>query len=258
MPARFRKPVLSVLAVAALCLTLQSCALNSKDAKTSKETAYRIIDAATLQAKIDSDAANITVVDARTPEEYADVHIPGAINVPVTQFDAYAHLLPADMNRTVIFYCNGVKCGKSKRDALKAHAMGYTHIQVFADGMPVWEEMGFPIITGPNYEKPIETTKISPHALHALLASGRTDFTVVDVREHSEYAQGHIPGAINIPLETFASRSGELDKKKTIIVYCNSGSRSYKAYRKLMRLGYKKHKQALFADWKAAGYGVAR
>ena len=66
----------------------------------------------------------------------------------------------------------------------------------------------------------------------------------------------HIPGAINIPVASFASQSGILDKKKQIVVYCNSGGRSYNAYRKLMKLGYKKINHAIFADWKEEGLSV--
>ena len=95
-------------------------------------------------------------------------------------------------------------------------------------------------------------------ALDKLLNSGTDNFTVVDVRDRDEFAAGHIPAAINIPLASFAAKSTVLDKKKRIIVYCNSGGRSYDAYRKLMKLGYKNIDQAIFADWKAAGLPVSR
>lgn len=47
-------------------------------------------------------------------------------------------------------------------------------------------------------------------------------------------------------------------KGKKIIVYCNAGSRSYTAYRKLMRMEYKNIYQSLFADWKEAGLEVKK
>jgi len=219
---------------------------------------YNIIKTAELQKMLDSKSGKFLVIDARNPEEYKDVHIPGAINIPEKKFEKYAKLLPKDQTTTLIFYCNGVKCGKSKRAAGKAIAFGYQNVLVYEEGMPVWEEKGLPIITGPDYEAKIETTKISPQELKALIDSKRDNFTIVDVRDNSEYVEGHIPVAVNIPVASFATRSGELDKHKTIIVYCNSGNRSYKAYRKLMNLGYKKYYQALFADWKAAGYKVVK
>ena len=86
--------------------------------------------------------------------------------------------------------------------------------------------------------------------------SKNNNFTIVDARGKSEYVEDHIPGVVNIPVASFATRSGELDKHKTIFVNCNAGNRSYKACRKLMKPGYKKFYQAFFADWKTAGYSV--
>lgn len=222
-----------------------------------EEMPYAIIGPEELKALVDTRVDTFVVIDARNPEEYQEVHIPGSINVPQKKFDTYKHLLPTDRDKLLIFYCNGVKCGKSKKAAKLAAEEGYTNIQVFAQGMPVWEEMNYPIVAGPDYEKKIETTKVSPQELKEMIDAGLADFTLVDVRDPTEYTAGHIPGAINIPVATFASQSDKLDKNKKIIVYCNSGNRSYLGYRKLQKLSYKKTYQALFADWQAAGMAVA-
>ena len=116
--------------------------------------------------------------------------------------------------------------------------------------------MNYPIVAGPDYEKKIDTTKLPPAEIKSMIDSVSGDFTIVDVRDETEFSEGHIPGAVNIPVSTFTSRSGELDKKQKIIAYCNSGSRSYLAYRKLMKIAYKKRYQTLFADWKEAGMPV--
>ena len=135
---------------------------------------------------------------------------------------------------------------------MTAAKMGYKNLFVYAEGMPVWEEFEYQSIKGPEYEAKVETVKMPVQNLAALIKSGAKDFAIVDVRDESEYADGHIPGAVNIPVAAFASKSSVLDKKKRIIVYCNGGERSNKAYRKLMKLGYKKRFQALFTDWKEA------
>lgn len=210
---------------------------------------YGLVTTEELKKSID-DGIGMTVVDTRNPEEFQEVHIKGAISIPVKQWDKYVSLLPSDKGGKIIFYCNGVKCGKSKEAARKALEMGYRDVLVYAEGMPVWEEKGFPLYAGPDYEKRIETTKIAPAALDELIKNSAETLTVVDVRDPEEFAESHIPGAINIPVATFASQSGILDKKKQIIVYCNSGGRSYNAYRKLMKLGYNNINQAIFADWK--------
>lgn len=118
--------------------------------------------------------------------------------------------------------------------------------------MPAWEERGLPIYAGPDYEKRIETTIIQPAERKNLLDSKSCDFTVVDVRDPEEFAKGHIPGAVNIPVAVLASRSETLDKDKKIVIYCNSGGRSDNAYRKITKMAYRDICQAILANWKEA------
>ena len=65
-------------------------------------------------------------------------------------------------------------------------------------------------------------------------------YIILDVRRPDEYAEGHIPGAINLPNEDIgASEIPELpDKSQLILVYCRSGRRSKEASEKLVKLGY--------------------
>lgn len=64
---------------------------------------------------------------------------------------------------------------------------------------------------------------------------------VIDVRSRQEYDEGHIDGAINIPeYEINSSIKNVLNNlDEELIVYCQSGSRSRKAYKKLIKLNYK-------------------
>lgn len=218
---------------------------------------YGLIDHVEMKKIVDADARNFMLVDARNPEEYRESHIPGAINIPQREFENFIGLLPADKNIKLVFYCNGIKCGKSKKAAKQAIKLGYSNVHVFAEGMPVWEEVGYSFYKSGDYEKPIETSKFNTINLKGLIEAQPEKIQIVDVRDPEEYAEGHIPGAINCPLKDFALQSGVIDKKKQVIVYCNAGGRSYKAYRKLMRLGYKNIGQALFADWKEAGMPVS-
>ena len=48
---------------------------------------------------------------------------------------------------------------------------------------------------------------------------GGPDFTLLDVREPGEYARGHLPGALHIPLSRLAGRAGELDRSKPVVTY---------------------------------------
>lgn len=242
----------AVYGVVWVCILLAGAVLAQ-----AAESAFGLVNTSELKTLLDSNSSLI-VVDARNPEEYQEVHIKGAINIPEKQFAEQVDLLPTDKSAPIIFYCNGVKCGKSKKAAKKAMELGYNNVFVYGEGMPVWEETGMPIYAGPDYEKRVETTKITPGDLDTLLQGGADTFTIVDVRDPEEFAEGHILGAVNLPVATFAAQSAILDKKKKIIVYCNSGGRSYNAYRKLTKLAYTDIHQAIFADWKEAGLPVVR
>jgi rhodanese-related sulfurtransferase len=52
---------------------------------------------------------------------------------------------------------------------------------------------------------------------------------VVDVREHHEYHEGHVPGALHIPLATVPDRLGELPTDSDVLVVCAVGGRSARA-----------------------------
>ena len=65
------------------------------------------------------------------------------------------------------------------------------------------------------------------------------DYIIVDVRRPDEFAEGHIPSAINIVNEEITTAPVELkDKDQVIYVYCRSGRRSKEASEKLVNLGY--------------------
>ena len=73
----------------------------------------------------------------------------------------------------------------------------------------------------------------------AMMAEDK-DYIILDVRRPDEYAEKHIPGAINVPNEAIGNEEiPELpDKSQLIMVYCRSGNRSKQASEKLVALGY--------------------
>lgn len=221
------------------------------------EPDFRIIATDGLKALMD-EKKDLVLVDTRTPEEFQEAHIKSAISIPEKVFEEKLSLLPSDKKALVVLYCNGVKCGKSKKAAKKAEADGYLNLMIYAEGFPVWEERGFAIVAGPEHAKKIETAKLKPAEIKQLLDAQSREVVIVDVRDESEFKEGRIPTAINIPVETFALRSEVLPKEKKIIVYCNTGGRSYNAYRKLMKLAYPSIFQTTFAEWKEAGMPVAK
>ena len=65
-------------------------------------------------------------------------------------------------------------------------------------------------------------------------------YIILDVRTHEEFAEKHIPNAINVPNEMIGTDdiSALPDKDQLIMVYCRSGRRSKEAAEKLVKLGY--------------------
>ncbi|ABL02715.1 Rhodanese domain protein [Candidatus Ruthia magnifica str. Cm (Calyptogena magnifica)] len=68
-----------------------------------------------------------------------------------------------------------------------------------------------------------------------LLANGAQ---LVDVRSSSEFAQGALPNAINLPLQSIMSADQIIDRNKVIILYCVTGTRSSIAKNYLIQIGY--------------------
>ena len=68
----------------------------------------------------------------------------------------------------------------------------------------------------------------------------RDSYTIVDVRQPSEYEAGHIPDAVLMPVSRLDSRLGELDREKTAVVYCAVGGRSRVAAQMLAGKGFDK------------------
>ena len=82
---------------------------------------------------------------------------------------------------------------------------------------------------------------------------------VLDVREPSEYATGHIAGSTLIPLHQLSRRVSELPKDREIICVCASGSRSGSAARRLLSTGYNVlNLSGGMSRWQRAGLPVKK
>ena len=113
--------------------------------------------------------------------------------------------------------------------------VGYDNVMGYlSEGLDVWEKMGLPITAG-------DIQDVEPVELHQILqncANGDCPI-VVDVREPWEYRQGHVPGALLIPLGQLSTRLRELDPQTPVAVICASGNRSQSAAALLGQKGFK-------------------
>ena len=81
---------------------------------------------------------------------------------------------------------------------------------------------------------------------------------VIDVRSPQEFATGHIPGAVNIPIDDLAKRLEEMKvaKDTTLVTMCEHGGRSSRAALELQKLGYKTASFCTLDSWKKCGYAI--
>ena len=90
---------------------------------------------------------------------------------------------------------------------------------------------------------------------------GNPDFIIVDVRTPEEFVNGHLEDAINLNInsEDFLDELQELDKDKTYLIYCRSGSRSAQAVAVMEELGYKEvYDMGGIMDWTAEGFPIVK
>lgn len=109
----------------------------------------------------------------------------------------------------------------------------------------------------------VSAVAVAPMSQEALLehqSSHPDHLFVLDVRTPQEYAEGHVPGAVNVPQEQLASRLAEVPKDKDVVIYCRSGRRSVLAADILAANGYSRlsHLEGDMNAWVAKGRPVAK
>jgi rhodanese-related sulfurtransferase len=119
---------------------------------TLGETGHRAPEISTAELRAILRRRTALVFDARSPREFAMGHIPGALNVkgkpglPPSQYVSDAgeveRAAGGDRATSIVLYCNGPYCGRSKRLADELIAAGFTHVSRYQLGMPVWRALG--------------------------------------------------------------------------------------------------------------------
>ena len=159
--------------------------------------------------------AKATIVDLRRADAFAAAHIPGTINIPLTRsFPTWAgSVLPYDADIYLI--------GDDERATIEAtHDLSLIGLDRVAGRftrqvIDRWREAGGAIGT---------TAQIDARTLADALRADTV--AVLDVRDESEWDEGHLAEAIHLPLATLASRLGDVPRGRPIVVHCQAGSRS--------------------------------
>jgi phage shock protein E len=102
---------------------------------------------------------------------------------------------------------------------------------------------------------------ISQAQLVERMSSGQAP-ALIDVRTPAEYRQGHIPGAVNIPLQEFQQRMGELGayRNREVVLYCESGMRASRGGEWLESQGFEtlRYLDGHMSAWRQAGLPTER
>jgi len=193
------------------------------------------------------------LLDTRSKEEYVQVHIPGSVHLEADEqlSNRIGFVFPPDVPVILL-----LSDPADYEDVVYSLArVGYDNvIGYFSEGLDVWEKMGFPITSG-------DIKDIEPLELNDLLINGNGNRpVVVDVREPWEYHQGHVPGALLMPLGQLSVRLEELDLEKPVAVICASGNRSHSASALLGQKGFKTIYNVLggTAQWAHSGLELER
>ena len=109
-----------------------------------------------------------------------------------------------------------------------------------------------------GFGKSVKHHEVDPAALHAMIQADKA--LVVDVREADEFAAGHIPGAVNMPLSTFNPQAVPDSRGREVVLSCLGGKRSGMALDKCRAAGaaIETHLAGGFGAWKSAGLPIER
>ncbi len=162
-----------------------------------------------------ADAEEALILDTRTPEEFAEGHIPGSIFVGIDgNFAPWVGALIVDIKQPILIIAPD---GRSEEVVTRLSRVGYDNtLGYLAGGMESWQRAGKPTTS-------VESISAETFALRN--AEGQVE-TVLDVRKPTEFLSQHVENAQNFPLDYINSNMDRLDRSMTYYLHCKGGYRS--------------------------------
>ena len=140
------------LAAAALALTAPLSACSSSETEATSTPVEVVAEASTGPERVDAimfselvATAGVTVIDVRTPEEFAISHIQGAVNYNVEGPDFANQIAALDPNGIYAVYCQSGN--RSQPAVAQMSSAGLENIYELDSGISGWESAGFPVIS---------------------------------------------------------------------------------------------------------------
>jgi rhodanese-related sulfurtransferase len=200
--------------------------LNSKIHPTLESSLQRGMTPLTLARVLELQNSGALVIDVRDPADFARGHLAGGINIGLGgQYATWAGSI-LDRERPLVIIAPP---GREEEAATRLGRIGFDQVVGFLDsGMQSLDE---------RPDLLAATERITVGNLVDELASS-TPPVVVDVRRPREWADAHIEGSVNIPLNHLEERIGELPRDRRLVVHCATGYRSSIAASLLARRGF--------------------
>lgn len=176
-------------------------------------------------------------VDTMSYIECMDHRIPGSICIALEEFDKNAPLLLKDKKRPIVFYCESKDCERANEVYKKAVAMGYENIYILKGGLPEWKSAGYEVETTKRVRRmPVVSVKFIQ--LQKMMVE-KKELLILDVRTEAMFKEGHIDGAINIPMYMLHKKLHTIPGNRPVIVVDEKGKRSFVACSFLINNGFK-------------------
>ena len=184
------------------------------------------------------------LLDARSKEEFAAGHVPGALNVQADEgFSNWAGWT-VDHRRPVILLAPEDRIDELLRGLIR---VGIDRVEGYLPGIEEWE----------NASKPLrKLQQLSPQQLFERSES----YDIIDVRGQDEWEEGRIEGARHIHVGSLRERQEELPRERKLLLHCASGSRSTLGASILENLGFEDvtNLEGGIEAWQEAGLPVER
>jgi rhodanese-related sulfurtransferase len=103
------------------------------------------IDRKELKQKLDHPKKSL-LVEALPADQFRNLHLPGALSMPVDQVRSLATELLPNKDVEVIVYCAGPTCHASSDVAKDLDALGYTNVRHYVGGKQDWIKAGLPVV----------------------------------------------------------------------------------------------------------------
>jgi len=213
------------------------------------EKGWKAIRPQALQEMLGSTGKPV-LVDTMSYIECLDHSISGSLCIPAEEFETKIAMLPADKNKTLVFYCESEASQRSFESADTAVKHGYTNVFVLEGGIPAWKRAGYEVATEERIPR-MAVQAVTPQVLRDWLAE-KKDILLLDIRPEKAFNQAHIKDAVNIPLYQLHRRYEELPLNRLLILVDNRGFRTLIAASYLKRKGFQvKRLFGGMAKWEA-------